>query len=127
MSKRSKVFQLLSVTIYFYNKIYFSLLLIITLVGVEKEDLSHSTVKDLFAKTFTDFHDLKVKTRSLHGHKHFTAWEWVITCKFGVGDDGKVLKKEQASPKKLIGCTLMWWNNNDKIVKSHEYAQARDD
>ena len=111
----------------FLDSGHISLLLIITLAGIEKEELSHSTVKDLFASTFSDFHDLKIKTRSIHGDKRFTAWEWVITCKAGLGPDGKRLKKEEASPKKLIGCTLMWWNKNDKIVRNHEYMQLRDE
>ena len=103
------------------------LLLTTTPTGIEKEGLSHSTVKDLFAKTFTDCHDLKIQTRSVHGDKYFTAWEWVITCKHALGPDGKPLRKEEARPKKATGCTQMWWNDNDKIVKNHEYMQARDE
>ena len=110
-----------------HDSVWILILLTIPLAGVEKEELSHSTVKDLFAKTFSDFHDLKLKTRSIHGDKHFTAWEWVMTCKITVGSDGKRLKKEEALPKKLVGCTLMWWNKNDKIVKNHEYIQMKDE
>ena len=93
---------------------------------MRKEAMSHSAVQDIFHQTFTDFHDLKITTRSLHGHKHFTAWEWAISCKAAKGADGKRLEKEEAPPQKLIGCTLMWWNDKDKIVKNHEYAQMRD-
>ena len=84
-------------------------------------------MKSLFAKTFADFHDLKVTTRSLHGDKSFTVWEWIITCKWGVGENGETLKREHAPPKKIIGCTLMWWDKGDKIVKNHEYMQLKDD
>ncbi|KAL8950201.1 MAG: hypothetical protein Q9222_003748 [Ikaeria aurantiellina] len=94
--------------------------------GMEKQDLTHSKVKDLFARNKTDLHDLEIKTRSLHGHKHFTAWEWVVTCRHGIGSNGDVLKKEHAPPKRMMGCTLMWWNNDDKIIRQHEYAQVRD-
>ncbi|MCJ1248640.1 hypothetical protein MMC30_005858 [Trapelia coarctata] len=94
--------------------------------GGQREDMSHSTVKDQFTHTFSNFHDLKIKTISLHGHKHFTAWEWVITCKHALGQDGKRMSKEEAPPKKLIGCTLMWWNDKDKIVKNHDYTHARE-
>lgn len=88
--------------------------------------MSHSSVRDLFAQSFSAIHDVKVKTRSLHGHKHFTAWEWTVTCKVGLGPDGKRLRKEEASPTKMIGCTLMWWNDQDKIVRMHEYLQVRE-
>ena len=30
-----------------------------------------------------------------------------------------------APPKKLIGCILMWWNNDDKIIRNHEVGQIR--
>ncbi|KAL9640756.1 MAG: hypothetical protein Q9164_000071 [Protoblastenia rupestris] len=92
--------------------------------GHEKENLPHSNVKDLFAQTFIDFHNLKVRTRSLHGDKNSTAWEWVITCKPALGPEGNRLMKEEAPPKKVTGCTLMWWNDNDKITKNHKYMQA---
>lgn len=69
---------------------------------MEKENLSHSSVEDLFARTFADFHDLKIKTRSLHGHKHFTAWEWAITAKALKDPDGNRLKTEEARPLKLL-------------------------
>ena len=79
-----------------------------------------------FETAFEHFHDLKIKTRSLHGHRHFTAWEWEITCKQGLDADGKKVPKEKAPPRKLLGCTLMWWNDKDKIVKNHDYVQQRD-
>lgn len=94
---------------------------------MDKEDLSHSSIKDLFAKNLSDFHDLDIKTRSLHGHKHFTAWEWVVTGKAKRGPNGEMLKKEEIEPKKMIGCTLMWWNKDDKIIRNHEYAQLKNE
>lgn len=94
--------------------------------GMEREDLSHPQIKDLYARNKTDFHDLDLKTRSLHGHKHFTAWEWTVTCRAGWNDNGEPLQKEEATPKKMMGCTLMWWNDNDKIIRNHEYAQVKD-
>lgn len=97
-----------------------------TSTGGQREGMSHSTVKDQFAHTFLNFHDLKIKTLSLYGHKHFTAWEWVITCKPALGQGGKRLSKEEAPPAKLIGCTLMWWNDEDKIVKNHDYTHVRE-
>lgn len=75
---------------------------------------------------FSNFHDLEIETRSLHGHKHFTAWEWTITCKHAVGADGGNLSREKVVPKRLVGCTLMWWDDRDMIVRNHEYVQVRE-
>ena len=94
-------------------------------IGATAEGLSHSKVEDLFRSTFDNVHDLKLETRSLHGDKSFTAWEWVITCKAALHPDGWRLKREEAPPKKLIGCTLMWWNDEDKITKNHDYTHER--
>lgn len=76
--------------------------------------------------TLSNFHDLKIETCSLHGHKHFTVWEWSITYKHAVGSDRRRLSKEEVMPKKLVGCTLMWWDDGVKIVKNHEYVQVKD-
>ncbi|KAF1982324.1 hypothetical protein K402DRAFT_424603 [Aulographum hederae CBS 113979] len=95
--------------------------------GAGREGMRRSEVKEVLHQTFNDFHDLKIKTVSIHGHKNFTAWEWEITCKSAIEpDSGKRLKKEEAPPKKLIGCTLMWWDEDDKIVKNHDYVQTRE-
>ncbi|KAL8655194.1 MAG: hypothetical protein Q9210_001039 [Variospora velana] len=94
--------------------------------GGKRENMKHSEVKDSFHMAFNDFYDLKIKTLSLHGHKHFTAWEWEITCKPAKDENGNRLKKEDALPKKLLGCTLQWWDEDDKIVKNHDYVQHRE-
>lgn len=83
-------------------------------------------MKDLLAKNGTDFHDIKIRTRSVHGHRYFTAWEYIITCKPALDQDGKKLRKEEAPSKKVFGCTLMWWNEHDKIVRHHDYTQVVD-
>ena len=93
---------------------------------MEKENLSHSEVHRLFAQKFEDSHDLKIKTRSLHGTKNFTAWEWAITCKAAKDAEGNRYEKKDAPVHKLIGCTLIWWNEKDKIIRNHEYMQVRD-
>jgi len=88
--------------------------------------MGHKEVNDLYKKTFTQFHDLNIETMSVHGHKDFTAWEWEITCKPAVDQGtGKGIKKEDATPKKLVGCTLMWWEDG-KIVRNHDYVQEKD-
>ncbi|KAI9648097.1 hypothetical protein NHQ30_002726 [Ciborinia camelliae] len=89
------------------------------LMGLE-EVASHYT------HTFNDFHDLQIRTLSVHGHKDFTAWEWEISCKPAIDQEtGKRLAKEEAELKKLVGCTLMWWED-DKIVRNHDYVQLKE-
>ena len=79
----------------------------------------------MFHRTFSDY-DLKISTRSLHGHKYFTAWEWAISGKEAKGSGGEKLMKDEGLRHKMIGCTLMWWSDRDKIVKDHEYFHLRD-
>ncbi|KAJ8115539.1 hypothetical protein OPT61_g2827 [Boeremia exigua] len=78
-----------------------------------------------YEEMFNSFVDLTVKTLSVHGHKDFTAWEWEITGKLLIepGADEK-LTKEDAPLKKVVGCILMWWEN-DKITRNHDYLQMK--
>lgn len=57
----------------------------------------------------------------MHGHKHFTAWEWIATCKPLVGADGTKVSKEEGILTKVVGCTLAWWDDDDKMVRNHDY------
>jgi len=72
--------------------------------------MTHSNIKDLLAKNETDFHDIEIRTRSVHGHRYFTAWKYIITCKPALNLAERRLKEEEASQNKVFGCTLMWWN-----------------
>lgn len=45
--------------------------------------MDRSKLKDAFDTTFTDYYDFELKTRSLHGHKCFTTWEWEMNYKLG--------------------------------------------
>lgn len=87
---------------------------------MDKEGLSHSHLKELVARNNTDYHEMN------NGDKTFTAWEWVIKSRAAVGADGRRLKKEEAPLKKVVGCSHMWWNKDDKIVRNHEYQLLRD-
>ena len=86
---------------------------------------SHAEVKETYKKTFSNFHDLDIKSLSVHGHKDFTAWEWQITCKPAVDfDTGAEIDRDAAEKKKLVGCTLMWWEEG-KIIRNHDYVQQK--
>jgi len=86
---------------------------------------SHKEVKETYKKTFSNFHDLDIKSLSVHGHKDFTAWEWQITAKPAVDfDTGDRIDKDIAEKKALVGCTLMWWEDG-KIIRNHDYVQQK--
>ena len=85
--------------------------------------MKHEEVHRLFERTFKEFYDLKIKTVALNGHRDFTAWEWEITCRPALDKDGKRVERDEAEPRKLKGCTLVWWNERDKIVRNHDYVQ----
>jgi hypothetical protein len=94
--------------------------------ATNRQGMGHKEVKDTYKSTFSQFHDLDIKTMSVHGHEDFTAWEWEITCKPAVDQvSGAKIAREEARPKKLMGCTLMWWEDG-KIVRNHDYVQARE-
>lgn len=54
-------------------------------------------------------------------------WEWTITCRpKKCIKTGKHLTKDEAPHKRLLGCSLMWWDDDDKIVRNHDYSQMSD-
>lgn len=70
---------------------------------------------------------MEITSRSIHEHKAFSVWEWTITCRpKKCIETGKHLTKEEAPHKRLLGCSLMWWNDDDKIVRNHGYSQMSD-
>lgn len=91
-----------------------------------KKDMSHSSIKEHFADNISSFYDLNIETLSLHGHRHFTTWEWTLTYKVAVDPQGERLTAQDATLKEVIGSTLMWWNDRNKIIRNHEYGQIKE-
>ncbi|KAF2663394.1 hypothetical protein BT63DRAFT_126199 [Microthyrium microscopicum] len=88
--------------------------------------LSRSEIKETYKRTFSEIHDVNIKTLSVHGHKDFTAWEWEVFCKPEIDTTtGEKVGKENSSQKHLAGCTLMWWQDG-KIIRNHDYMQMKD-
>ncbi|TID12798.1 hypothetical protein E2P81_ATG09750 [Venturia nashicola] len=82
--------------------------------------------EDQYKRTFASMHDFNIKTLSVHGHKDFTAWEWEIICRPAIeAETGMKLSKEEATEKRLVGCTLMWWED-DLIVRNHDYVHLKE-
>ena len=71
-------------------------------------------------------------TRSINGHKNFTAWEWDGSFNYVKPDkdletvaelapamaDGRLIHSKSAS--------LIWWNDDGKIVRKHTYTKVLD-
>ena len=68
---------------------------------------------------------LKLTTRSVSGHKHFTAWEWEMS--FNVLAESDVMKGLEARGQRveMIGVSLAWWNEEGKIFRERDYARAK--
>lgn len=85
-----------------------------------------SELRTVFERTAIEFIDVKYITRSLHGTKHFCTWEYDCTLKNLVGPAGDFLKKDDAIEHVLSGVALMWWNDEEKLEKIHQYTVHRD-
>jgi hypothetical protein len=79
---------------------------------------------------FASCDNFTLTTRSVNGHKNFTTWEWEVT--FNYVKALKEMAKEQAlGPAmadgrliRMVGVSLIWWNEDGKIVKDHDYSKA---
>ena len=90
-------------------------------------NLSKAGVHTLYSNIFASSENLKVTTRSVSGHKHFTAWEWEVTFNYVK----PMAHKEEYSPAMadgrsmcITGVSLLWWNDDGKIVKEHDYSKT---
>lgn len=68
--------------------------------------------------------------RSINGHKYFTAHEWEATFKY-IKEMVEVSNEKAFGPEKadgrlmrMVGVSLMWWNDEGKIVKNIDYTKV---
>ncbi|KAH7075049.1 hypothetical protein FB567DRAFT_182796 [Paraphoma chrysanthemicola] len=81
--------------------------------------------RERFERLYDSFADFTVETLSVQGHKGFVAWEWSATGKLLLDlETGGILEKVDAPLRRMLGCTLMWWEN-DKVIKSHDYMHQK--
>ena len=93
-------------------------------------DLNKTAAHTLFSKIFACSDHFKATTRSVNGHKNFTAWEWEATFNY-VKPMEEMAHEEEFGPAmadgrsmRMVGVTLLWWNDDGKIVKSHDYTKT---
>jgi hypothetical protein len=83
-----------------------------------------------FAKVFGSIDNLKITTHSVNDQKTFTAWEWEVTFNY-VKPVEEVAHEEVFRPgmadgrtMRMVGVSLLWWNDKGKIVKKHDYSKT---
>jgi len=73
--------------------------------------------------------NLNMTTVSINGHKSCTSWEWNITFNYvkkmeEIANDKELGNLEVGGGLlKMVGVSVTWWNDEDKIIKNHDYAK----
>ncbi|KAF4634884.1 hypothetical protein G7Y89_g3217 [Cudoniella acicularis] len=74
--------------------------------------------------------DMHLSTRSIAGYKGFTTWEWNLSFKYlqsSAGTEGDIIAQmKHGEVVKMIGVTVIWWDNKDKVVTKHDYGKTVD-
>ncbi|RDW56398.1 hypothetical protein BP5796_13220 [Coleophoma crateriformis] len=93
--------------------------------GTKTHLSSKPEVRNYFTQMFNTCESWDIKTISVSGHKHFTAWEWELLIKVKSTEQGEKQEKEADSNEiKLLGVSTTWWDEEGKLmVKNHDYAQ----
>lgn len=90
------------------------------------KDAARASFTNLFAATA----NLTMNTRGVSGHKYFTAWEWEAKCNYmktmtDVPGSEEIFGSEAADGRiiSVVGVSLMWWNEEGKILQEHDYVK----
>ena len=73
--------------------------------------------------------NLNMTTVSINGHKDCTSWEWNITFNYVKKMEEVASDKELGNLEvgggllKMVGVSVTWWNDEDKIIRNHDYAK----
>ena len=74
---------------------------------------------------FDSLEHLSLKTIGVNGTKDFTAWqwEWEFVKKAGGKSGFEDLDKgAEGQMLRMRGCSITWWNEEDKVVKNCDYT-----
>jgi hypothetical protein len=98
--------------------------------GVSIRNLNKTATHTFFTKIFASCENFTITTRTVSGHKNFTAWEWEASFNY-VKVMEEVASEEAFTPKmadggliRMVGVSLIWWNDDGKIVKNNDYTKA---
>jgi len=98
--------------------------------GAGIDNLNNAAFRSFLAKVFEASGNMNITTRSISGHKNFTAWEYDVTFNYDKPLDEvnrkAVLGLEVADGRlaHMVSVSLFWWNDDGKIVKAHNYSMA---
>lgn len=73
--------------------------------------------------------NLNMTTVSINGDKSCTSWEWNITFNYvekmeEIANDNELGNLEVGGGLlKMVGVSVTWWNDEDKIIRNHDYAK----
>ncbi|KAE9370874.1 hypothetical protein N431DRAFT_492880 [Stipitochalara longipes BDJ] len=93
--------------------------------GVNALNMTKPTFSTTLHSIFDSLEYLSLKTIAINGTKDFTAWqwEWEFIKKAGGKSGFEDLDKgAEGQMLKMRGCSLTWWNEEDKVVKNCDYA-----
>ncbi|KAH7009543.1 hypothetical protein EDB80DRAFT_838283 [Ilyonectria destructans] len=90
-------------------------------------NLNRTSLEQYYAEMVATFRNINIRTKSISGSEHFTAWEWDLTMyelpsKAAADSDSKA-KNTIGREINMVGVSLMWWNAEGKIIKNHDYGK----
>jgi len=97
--------------------------------GAGQLNLTKPQLNAYFTNMIEACKDLNMTTVSINGHKNCTSWEWNITFNYvkkmeEVANDKELGNLEVGGGLlKMVGVSVTWWDEDDKIIKNHDYAK----
>ncbi|PMD46707.1 hypothetical protein L207DRAFT_613409 [Hyaloscypha variabilis F] len=93
--------------------------------GVNALSMTKSAFATFLHYIFDSLEHLSLKTIGVNGTKDFTAWqwEWEFVKKAGGKSGFEDLDKgAEGQMLRMRGCSITWWNEEDKVVKNCDYT-----
>ncbi|KAG5660834.1 hypothetical protein KAF25_002477 [Fusarium avenaceum] len=90
-------------------------------------NLNRASLEKYYAEMVATFRNINIRTKSISGSEHFTAWEWDLTMYELPSEAAAELDNKAKSTTgkeiNMVGVSLMWWNSEGKIIKNHDYGK----
>lgn len=82
--------------------------------------MNKSALRQFFSGFSSACKDMKIKTRAIHGMHNFCVWETLT--EFTVLEEIEAMPFKMGEKASLLCASLIWWNDEDQIVKEVDYA-----
>lgn len=90
-------------------------------------NLNRTSLEQYYAKMMATCRNINIRTKSISGSEHFTAWEWDLTMyelsSEAVADPDFEAKNTGGREITMVGVSITWWNADGKIVKNNDYGK----